>query len=146
MSAFQRSSFQNNSYQGDGVVVPAQPVVTRDFGAGSGKWYKDETELWEYIAALKASFQKDEEEQKEALAESLNEAQIEKQEFTAQVPVHLEPLDGLYADLDDIMASTDRLETKWRKARAIEAEYRAMQQEEQEIASLLVKFALDDAW
>jgi hypothetical protein len=145
VSAFQRSAFQNNAYQGDGVGVPAVVVTPRDTGAGSGRWYKDETELWEYIAALKSQFQDGAEEAKEEVAEALEAKPREKKRKVRQAEVEIQsiPIDILYAELDDLLASTASLDAKWRDAQRIEREYRELREEE-EVVRLLAKFMEED--
>jgi hypothetical protein len=143
VAAFQRSAFQNNSYQGDGVPVPAVVVTPRDTGAGSGRWYKDETELWEYIAALKSQFQDGAEEAKEEVAEALEAKPRKKKVLQAEVEIQSIPIDILYAELDDLLASTASLDAKWRDAQRIEREYRELREEE-EVVRLLAKFMEED--
>jgi hypothetical protein len=139
---FQRSSFQNNAYQGDGVPVPA--VVTKPGlgdGGGRGRWYRDETELWEYIALLKSQFQDGAEEAKEEVAEALEAKPREKKRKVRKAEVEIQsiPIDILYAELDDLLASTASLDAKWRDAQRIEREYRELREEE-EVVRLLAKF------
>jgi hypothetical protein len=139
VSAFQRSAFQNNAYQGDGVPVPAVVVTPRDTGAGSGRWYKDETELWEYIALLKSQFQDGAEEAKEEVAEAFEAKPQKRKVRQAEVEIQSIPIDILYAELDDLLASTASLAAKWRDAQRIEREYRELREEE-EVVRLLAKF------
>jgi hypothetical protein len=140
VAAFQRSAFQNDAYQGDGVPVPA--VVAKPglgTGGGRGRWYRDETELWEYIALLKSQFQDGAEEAKEEVAEELEAAPRKKKVLQAEVEIQSIPIDILYAELDDLLASTASLAAKWRDAQRIEREYRELREEE-EVVRLLAKF------
>jgi hypothetical protein len=139
VSAFARGSFQNNAYQGDGVGVPAVVVTPRDTGAGSGRWYKDETELWEYIALLKSQFQDGAQEAKEEVAEAFEAKPQKRKVRQAEVEIQSIPIDILYAELDDLLASTASLDAKWRDAQRIEREYRDLREEE-EVVRLLAKF------
>jgi hypothetical protein len=140
VAAFQRSAFQNNAYQGDGVPVPAvvsTPGVTG--GGGRGKWYRDETELWEYIAALKSQFQEEAEERKEVVARKLEPKRSDAKVRTYEVEIPSIPIDALYADLDDLLSSTAALETRWADAQRIEREFRALKEEEA-VVKLFLRF------
>ena len=137
---FNSGIFNNAIFNTVGAVVAAAPQL--ESGAGSGgkrKFFEDEDELWLYIEALKGQFKREIEEKKEEVVEQLAEAQQAHGDIHAEAPFVHEPLDGLYAELDDLLASNASLESRWQEARRIEREYRE-QQEEDAIVTLLLDF------
>lgn len=124
-------------------VEPEPPVQSQpDTGAGSGKW-PNEDELWEYIEALKASFRQEAEHVKEELAERLEEEKLRTGEVHADVEIVDTPIDALYADLDEVLASTASLQARWNEVERIEREFKEMQEEEA-VVRLLFEFITED--
>jgi hypothetical protein len=141
--SFQRSAFQNNSWQGDATALPPAGKPGLGLGGGRGRWYRDETELWEYIAILKSQFQDGAQEAKEEVAEALEAKPQKRKVRQAEVEIQSIPIDALYADLDDLLASNASLDAKWREAQRIEQEFLELR-EEVEVVRLLAKFMEED--